>query len=80
MSVLLGAEWAVTKHTGLYFESGDSTAKNTGILLGFTKVGLQIWCSQGFFLFVFLKSLQGTSLLDLPLGGSSLLWKGTLGR
>lgn len=44
--MLLGAEWAVKKHTGLYFESGDSTAKNTGNLIGFTKVGLQFWCSQ----------------------------------
>ena len=65
MSVLLGAEVAVIKHTSLYFESGDSTAENIGNLISFTKVGLQIRC---FPVMVWLNSCRDTALLDLSSG------------
>lgn len=42
MSVLFEAERAGTKHTSIYFESDDSTTKNIGNLIFFTKADAQI--------------------------------------
>ena len=63
--MLLGAEAAITKHTSLYVESGDSTAGNTGNLIGSIKVGLQARC---FPVMVWLNSWRGTALCDLLFG------------
>lgn len=78
--MLLGAEWAVKKHTGLYFESGDSTAKNTGNLIGFTKGWFTILVFP-VMLFVRVFEFPARHLsVGLAIGRGLSVVKGTLGR